>query len=60
MMNSANFDPMAVINALLDLLLDQKIRLEIEQPIELSCSDFPIDITEPISRRVSTNSSRHF
>ena len=48
MMNSANFDPMAVINTLLDLLWDQKIRLEIEQPIELSSSDFPIDIPEPI------------
>jgi hypothetical protein len=48
MMNSANFDPMAVINTLLDLLWDQKIRLEIEQPIELSGSNFPIDIPEPI------------
>ena len=28
--------------------MDQKIRLEIEQPIELSSSDFPIDIPEPI------------
>ncbi len=47
-MNSANFDPMAVINTLLDLLWDQKIRLEIEQPIELSSSDFQIDIPVPI------------
>jgi len=49
MMNSdAHFDPMAVINTLLDLLWDQKIRLEIEHPIELASDEFEIDITEPI------------
>jgi hypothetical protein len=49
MMNSdAHFDPKAVINTLLDLLWDQKIRLEIEQPIELSSDNFEIDIPEPI------------
>jgi hypothetical protein len=32
------------ISTLLDLLWDQKIRLEIEQPIELSSHDFQIDM----------------
>ena len=48
-MNSEDhFDPLKVISTLLNLLWDQKIRLEIEQPIELSSNDFQIDITEPI------------
>ena len=46
--SKAHFDPLKVISTLLDLLWDQKIRLEIEQPIELSSHDFQIDITEPI------------
>ena len=46
--SKAHFDPLKVISTLLDLLWDQNIRLEIEQPIELSSHDFQIDITEPI------------
>jgi len=47
--SKAHFDPLKVISTLLDLLWDQRIRLEIEQPIELSSHDFQIDITEPIN-----------
>ena len=46
--SKAHFDPLKVISTLLDLLWDQRIRLEIEQLIELSSHDFQIDITEPI------------
>jgi hypothetical protein len=46
--SKTQFDPMKVITTLLSLLWDQKIRLEIEQPIELSSNDFHIDIPEPI------------